>query len=581
MIGLLKRSFLAKMLVTSTMNIILVGITLIGCSYFIQGKVLETQLDNQASKIMEGTSDELDQYRIEEVMKDNDSSSSLHKRLRSFFDNVSANNPQVAQAYIFGTELKDGNQTSIVSMPTAVLEAFNEADLHLGDFYEQPQVIVDTIKHMVANKDIVYSKVYNDDYGTWMSVLKPIKNTQGDIVAYYALDIDASMIVKGKQELLKYSSLALLIILGVLIAFQFYIVRKSIRPLRELGLGIDIFSQGSFDISLKEGEDEIGQINKKFNDMTARMRQIILAIKEAYGRNADYSEKILRAVKEGNHHYGSMVTELQHISDQMKNQEASTVESAASLQEIVSGITSIADYSSEVRKKADELESRSQIGNKTVHEMMEQMNLAEQSVGNSSEALQKLHQQSREISGIVNLITDIADQTNLLALNAAIEAARAGEHGKGFAVVADEVRKLAEQSRKSAEQIKDLISGIQNEVDVAVSSISVGSQKVSSSVNSSDEITQIFDQILEGINGISIQVQEISTSTQQVAAESQEVGSVVEQLSSIAKHNSAASSDITQNTEVQKNNMSLIAQDVEEMNRLFQKLQDSISIFKI
>ena len=465
---LLKRSFLAKILFTSSVNIILVGIILIACSYFIQGHVLETQLTDQANKIVKSTSGELTDAQIVSLKADTNAQSKPHQQLRSYLDSVSKNNPQIAQAYVFGTELKDGNKTSIISMPTALLKAFKDANLGLGDMYEQPDVIVESIQKMLNTKDVVYSSVYTDDYGTWMSVLKPYKNAQGEIIAYYAVDIDASNVIDGKHDLLVSSLVALLIILIILITIQYLVTRKSIAPLRELGMGIDAFSKGSFEISLREGEDEIGVINKQFNSMVENMHHIILNIQEVQSQNAIYSEKLLSNAHESSQDYQVMEKEIHQISNLMKNQEVATNESAKSMSEIVLGISNISNSSSEVSDKAEKMEIHSKEGYETVEETIGEMQSVEQAVRESSNALQKLHEKSAEITGIVNIITEISNQTNLLALNAAIEAARAGEHGRGFAVVADEVRNLAEQSRGSAEQIKELISVIQSEVKVAV-----------------------------------------------------------------------------------------------------------------
>src|SRR5690606_55360 len=125
-----------------------------------------------------------------------------------------------------------GNKTSIISMPSHVLEAFKGDGMVLGDLYEQPKVISEAVAEMLSTGEIVYTKVYSDNYGTWMTVLKPFKNDQGEITAYYGIDIVASIVAKGKRDLLVYCSIALLIILSILLSVQFYLVRKSIAPLK-------------------------------------------------------------------------------------------------------------------------------------------------------------------------------------------------------------------------------------------------------------------------------------------------------------------------------------------------------------
>lgn len=578
---LFKKSFLAKILFSTSVNIILVGVILIACCYFIENQVLETQLTKQANNIVKATSSKMTDEQIVALKAEPDEQSEPHKQLRSFLDSISKNNPQIAQAYVYGTELKDGNKTSVISMPTHVLDMFKEADIGLGDMYEQPKLIVDSIKKLLKTKDIVYSPVYKDDYGTWMSVLKPFENQKGKIVAYYAVDIDASSIVDGKHNLLVYSSIALLIILVILITIQYFIIRRSTSPLRELGIGIDTVSKGSFEISLKEGEDEIGVINKQFNSMVQNMRQIILNIQEAQSQNASYSAKLLKNTYDGRRDYQVMEEEIHQISNLMKNQEVATTESSVSMGEIVLGITSISRSSSEVNNKAEQMENDSKQGYEAVEEIILEMHSVEEAVSESSNALQRLHEKSSEITGIVNIITEISDQTNLLALNAAIEAARAGEHGRGFAVVADEVRNLAEQSRGSAEQIKELISIIQSELKVAILSISSGEEKALASLKNSEEITKIFTRLLEEINSVNGQIQEISAATQQVVAESEEVSSVLEQLSGIAQQNSNSSKEMSRMAVTQKESIETIAIDAQEMNKVFQKLQESIAIFKL
>ena len=146
---------------------------------------------------------------------------------------------------------------------------------------------------------------------------------------------------------------------------------------------------------------------------------------------------------------------IQEVSSSAEKQTSSVDKNAESLNELTQGIAHIAESSSNVSDLSLQTIQLAEEGEKAVQSTKEQMNSIHQSVTESNAKIQTLYERSQEISAILDVITGIANQTNLLSLNAAIEAARAGEHGKGFAVVADEVKKLAEQSQSSAKQIFD------------------------------------------------------------------------------------------------------------------------------
>ncbi len=215
-------------------------------------------------------------------------------------------------------------------------------------------------------------------------------------------------------------------------------------------------------------------------------------------------------------------------------------------------IQSVADLTTTANEKAT-------AGNKVVTQAMEQMNVMQRSVGHTAEVINALGEKSKEIGHIVQLITEISNQTNLLALNAAIEAARAGEHGRGFAVVADEVRKLAEQSGDAAGQIRQLIGEVQAEADKAVQSMDEGANVILEGIQMVHQSGEAFRDIVKAI--------------EQVAAESQEVSAIIEQVNSSSQSMAEMMEGVAHIAEQSAGNTQNVAASAEEQNAPWKKYQ--------
>lgn len=187
-------------------------------------------------------------------------------------------------------------------------------------------------------------------------------------------------------------------------------------------------------------------------------------------------------------------------------------------------------------------------GVQTVEQTIQGMAAIKEKVGLSAQKVQEMGERSKQIGAIVQTIDDIAAQTNLLALNAAIEAARAGEHGKGFAVVADEVRKLAEKAATATREVGDLIKGIQNTVTEAVAAMNEGAAEVENGAARASEAGHSLDTILQAVETVNLQVGEISTAAQGMMTSSSELVGAMESVSAVVEENTAATEEMAANS---------------------------------
>ena len=245
----------------------------------------------------------------------------------------------------------------------------------------------------------------------------------------------------------------------------------------------------------------------------------------------------------------SSADELLHASEQVANRARQQSDAAASMaaavEEMAVSIDVVRDNANEAHSLSEEAGSLSEEGAAIIHNAANEMRKISEAVQSSSSIVEDLGHQSDQITSIVNTIKEIADQTNLLALNAAIEAARAGEQGRGFAVVADEVRKLAERTGLSTTEIADMVNKIQNGTRSAVSSMQSGVEQVSSGVELANQAGESITRIREGalrvtqmVTGISDSIAEQSSAGNQIAQQLETIARMSEE-SAVAVRNTA------------------------------------------
>lgn len=370
------------------------------------------------------------------------------------------------------------------------------------------------------------------------------------------------------------------ILVGAVISY--IIVRSITRPLNQLVLATDKVSEGDltqkFDV---KNNDEISRLGESFNKMVASLQHLINQVGEKAVHLASSSEQLTASSEQNNMATEQVANSIQEVASATEQQTEKVKESTAVVKDMSSRIQQIMLNTNIVAKTANETNEVVVKGNSAIDLSTSQMKNINKTVSELGSIVHTLGKRSEEIGQIVNVISEIADQTNLLALNAAIEAARAGEHGRGFAVVADEVRKLAEQSSKSTESIRELISTIQTDTNSAINSMEKGTAEVEKGIDLVNNAGDAFSHIQQFADTVSSQIAEVSASIKDMAEGADQVVEIVSAIEEIAAVTTSESQDVSAATEEQLASMEEIAASAASLSGMAEELLDSIKKFKV
>jgi len=294
-------------------------------------------------------------------------------------------------------------------------------------------------------------------------------------------------------------------------------------------------------------EDEIGQAGTAFNRMKNSLREMIQSIAGTAQHVASASEEL-----------SSSATQQAQSAETQKDQ---TAQVATAMQEMSSTVLQVSENSNKAAEASRQAAETARRGGAIVEETLSRMRAIADSVSGTAKKMDELGKSSDQIGQIVGVINDIADQTNLLALNAAIEAARAGEQGRGFAVVADEVRKLAERTTTATKEIAGMIKNIQQETKTAVTAMETGTKQVEEGVKSTIQAGGSLKEIIHMAEQVGEMVMQIATAAMEQSSASEEVNQNMEKIAKLVKE----SADGAQQSAKACQDLSSLAFDLQNM----------------
>lgn len=428
----------------------------------------------------------------------------------------------------------------------------------------------------------------------------------------------------------------LAVILGAFVSVV--IVKTIVNPVSVLVGQAKRIAGGDLTVNVEtNGKDEISQLGRAFEGMVHELRDTLKQVSGASYAVASSSQQLkstsadvskssqqiaetIEQVAAGSTEQSKLVQSgasameqlsraVQEVAQGAQSQAKSVDETVNIIQQITSSVEEVAKITKDAASSVEQVTDVATTGGQQVAEAVDGFDRIKFATDKVAELVTQLGSSSEQIGAIVETIDDIAEQTNLLALNAAIEAARAGEHGKGFAVVADEVRKLAERSSKATGEIAELIGHIQQMTSSAVEAMNKGNQEVESGTqlgkqagealsriqeaiagivnhigivsSAADHMSEASSEVIKAIENVSAITEETTASAEEMSASTSEVMNQIQQVAAVSQENAASSEEVAATTQQQSAGVQELTASAEELSKMANDLQGVVARFKL
>ncbi|WJH32281.1 methyl-accepting chemotaxis protein [Paenibacillus sp. CC-CFT747] len=396
------------------------------------------------------------------------------------------------------------------------------------------------------------------------------------------LSAPASELGKPVQDMAVHSIVLILLVLIGGLVLSYFFAHGLTKPINRLKGAIEAVEAGDLTGKVTvTSRDEIGRASESFNRMTETLNEILGGVHGASLQLAASSQQLTAGAEQSSVVTGQIASSVQVVAEGAEYQVGNIKLSTRMIENVTDKITHITEHAKQASAAVTEAASRAEKGDAAVRGAVTQMDNIERLIQELAATISGLSQRSQEIGHIIGMISSIAQQTNLLSLNAAIEAARSGEAGRGFAVVASEIRKLADQTDQSARQISGLITTVQTETGQADEAMNAAILEVETGLQAVHAAGVLFDEIHSQISSVEGLVRQVSDYSEQISMVTENMVASIRSIADIASTNSDESQNVAASAEEQLASMEEITHSAASLSQMAEDLRALVSRFRI
>lgn len=477
------------------------------------------------------------------------------------------------------SKIFDG-QATIFKDDTRIITTMRDASgARIVNSKVSPFIVQKVIKEKKPYLGRMNDSLLDDHYAGYL----PIKNSNDNVLGVLFVGFKVGDMNKTIEDMVFSMGVTVIIIVFFGIFFSSTIIGGQMEQIKDIADNMKKIASGNLrtpDLRIRT-RDEFGALANSVNDMKINLKNLLTKIADCSERIISSGKKLTDSTERANESINTVAGSMDVLTQGTFEQEQTIKALEEKFKEMTDKMDGLSETALQMQQVADDSSSSANAGKTKVDISIEMMKNIEKQVGSSAKVIGELGKRSDEIGQIVETISGIADQTNLLALNAAIEAARAGEHGKGFAVVADEVRKLAEQSGSAATTIGKRIALIQADTESAVAAIEQGTRSVAEGTQSVAETGEAFVGIMSQSAKLTTNVEKTLGDIGAVFMSNEEIFSAITKVREIAEKSNENANEVSSATKEQTATMKAVDSARKVLLDLADEMQGEVARFKL